>query len=239
MLKDNSNISASKKNSDETAGPAIADEDVRERLLAAAGPVFAKRGFDGATVREICRAAGVNVAGIAYYYGDKMGLYLEVIRSIRAKCEARFPMPQATDEPIEKRLRSHIWVMLSRMLNDQDEGGWEAQLMMREMHRPTEAFQELIEQYFRPNFVQLCHILERMMPPSTPLPECQRLAFSVVGQCLYYRVGRETVRAMIPTQVRNDYFSIESLVEHIASLTEAAASRPLSKITAPASNLNP
>ncbi len=131
---------------------------IEARLLAAAGPVFAKRGFDGATVREICRVAGVNVAGIAYYYGDKMGLYLEVIRSIRAKCEARFPMPRATDEPIEKRLRSHIWVMLSRMLNDHDEGGWEAQLMMREMHRPTEAFQELIEQYFRPNFVQLCQI---------------------------------------------------------------------------------
>lgn len=216
----------------------VADEDVRERLLAAAGPVFAKRGFDGATVREICRVAGVNVAGIAYYYGDKMGLYLEVIRSIRAKCEARFPMPRASDEPIEKRLRSHIRVMLSRMLNDHDEGGWEAQLMMREMHRPTEAFQELIEQYFRPNFVQLCQIIERMLPPGTPLPECQRLAFSVVGQCLYYRVGRETVRAMIPSQVRNEYFSIDSLVEHIASLTESAARRTVLPVNAPASTPN-
>lgn len=195
----------------------------RERILAAAGPVFARRGFDGATIREIAKNAGANIASIGYYFGDKMGLYLEVIRRIRLQCEEKFPLQVDSCASAEVQLREHIRVMLSRMLNDQDETGWEAQLMMREMHRPTIAFKELVEQYFRPNFDLLCDILRQLLPVETPLEVCQQHAFSVVGQCLYYRVGRETVRAMIAADVRALHFNHEALVDHITRVTLAAA----------------
>ncbi|MBL9122992.1 MAG: TetR family transcriptional regulator, partial [Planctomycetaceae bacterium] len=35
----------------------MASDDARNRILKAAGPVFADKGFQGATVREICQAA--------------------------------------------------------------------------------------------------------------------------------------------------------------------------------------
>jgi len=51
----------------------------KERILAAAGAVFAKGGFAAGSVREISRKARVNLALINYYFGSKEGLYREVL----------------------------------------------------------------------------------------------------------------------------------------------------------------
>lgn len=211
--------SASLLSADTPAG----GEDARIRLLSAAGPVFASDGFERATVRRICRAAGVNVAAVGYYFGDKMGLYLEVIRRIRARRESQYPLPDDSQVPPAERLHRRIYILLSRMLMDEGEPGWEAQLMMREMHQPTAAFEEMVQQYFRPLFEQLKQILAAICPTATPEPILQQLAFSVVGQCLYYRVGSAAVRAIISPEARAVHFGIEPLARHITAVTLAAA----------------
>lgn len=55
-------------------------EDSRERVVAAATRLFAERGFDGTSTREIGRASGLNVATVAYHVGGKAELYREVMR---------------------------------------------------------------------------------------------------------------------------------------------------------------
>jgi AcrR family transcriptional regulator len=47
----------------------------REQLISHATRIFAAKGYAAATTREICDAAGVNIASIHYYFGDKEGLY--------------------------------------------------------------------------------------------------------------------------------------------------------------------
>src|SRR6267154_1886804 len=62
-----------------------ASDPTREKLLTVAGRVFAARGYQATTVREICSAAGANVAAVNYHFGDKFGLYTEVLQqSVRA-----------------------------------------------------------------------------------------------------------------------------------------------------------
>jgi AcrR family transcriptional regulator len=51
----------------------------REALVEAAVALFADRGFDGATTREIGERAGVDPALIARYFGSKAALYLEAL----------------------------------------------------------------------------------------------------------------------------------------------------------------
>lgn len=52
-------------------------EDTRSRLLSAASRLFAEKGYDHATVRDICAAAGVNIALVNYHFKSKEGLYKE------------------------------------------------------------------------------------------------------------------------------------------------------------------
>jgi AcrR family transcriptional regulator len=52
----------------------------RELLLAAAGDLFAERGFDRSTIREIGERAGVDPALIARYFGGKAQLYLATLK---------------------------------------------------------------------------------------------------------------------------------------------------------------
>jgi AcrR family transcriptional regulator len=54
--------------------------DCRETLLGVAGEIFAERGYEAATIKEITDRAGVNVASVNYYFRDKLSLYIEVLR---------------------------------------------------------------------------------------------------------------------------------------------------------------
>jgi AcrR family transcriptional regulator len=54
----------------------------RERLLAAAEREFAAKGYDGAAVDDIARAAGLNKAMIYYHFDSKAGLYRAIIRGV-------------------------------------------------------------------------------------------------------------------------------------------------------------
>ena len=59
-------------------------EGTKERILDAAVGLFAEKGFDKTTVREICAAADVNVALVNYHFKSKEGLYKTCIRRIFA-----------------------------------------------------------------------------------------------------------------------------------------------------------
>ena len=55
-------------------------EATKQALLSAAGRVFAERGYDAATTREVAQQAGVNEQLIQRYFGGKEGLLLTLIR---------------------------------------------------------------------------------------------------------------------------------------------------------------
>jgi AcrR family transcriptional regulator len=55
--------------------------DTREAVLAAARAAFAERGFDGATIRGIAAAAGVDPALVHHYFGSKDKLFLAAVEA--------------------------------------------------------------------------------------------------------------------------------------------------------------
>ncbi|MNN02879.1 putative HTH-type transcriptional regulator YttP [compost metagenome] len=47
------------------------DIDIKTRILLSARKLFAKQGYEGTSVRQICEDAGANVALISYHFGGK------------------------------------------------------------------------------------------------------------------------------------------------------------------------
>lgn len=54
----------------------------RKKLINSAILLFASKGYDCTSTREICKHAGVNLSLIPYYFGSKEGLYVDIIESI-------------------------------------------------------------------------------------------------------------------------------------------------------------
>jgi TetR/AcrR family transcriptional regulator len=64
------------------------DTAVRQRLLSCATQVFTRKGYTATTVREIVEAAGVTKPVLYYYFRNKEGIYLELIREAFARFDA-------------------------------------------------------------------------------------------------------------------------------------------------------
>ncbi|WP_279510077.1 TetR family transcriptional regulator [Actinomadura sp. 7K507] len=54
--------------------------ETREKILAEARELFAEKGYDGASLRAIARAAGVDPALVHHFFGNKEGVFVEAMR---------------------------------------------------------------------------------------------------------------------------------------------------------------
>ncbi len=67
--------------------PELENGSVRQRLMAAATDLFTQRGYAATTVREIVGAAGVTKPVLYYYFRNKEGIYLELMRRAFARLD--------------------------------------------------------------------------------------------------------------------------------------------------------
>jgi AcrR family transcriptional regulator len=93
----------------------------RQSLLEACCEVFASKGYHDATVAEICKEAGANIAALNYYFGDKANAYREAWQyafdeDVRSHpLDGEDPVP---DAPALQRLHAHVESLLLRMNDD-------------------------------------------------------------------------------------------------------------------------
>lgn len=203
-------------------------DNARTRLIEAAGPIFAEKGFQGTSVRDICDAAGANLAAVNYYFGNKEAFYCEVFR-------VAHPLMREDDDPFiapfgaenatpEAKLRLLIHGVVSHMLG-LDRTSWQGRFLIREMVDPTPACLESLRELLQRRSAALQGLFRELLPPETPEDRILKMSFSAIGQCIHYRFGDKILEMLIPSEMSGEYFTPEKIADHIADVCLAAVGR--------------
>jgi TetR/AcrR family transcriptional regulator, regulator of cefoperazone and chloramphenicol sensitivity len=201
--------------------PEVNEEKTRNRILSAAGEVFAEQGFEGATIRAITERAGVNVAAVNYHFRGKAELYARVVLgACSARAAYREAIAEAPDSP-EQRLRSLIYHYLEYLL-DPARPDWKRRLMAREMANPTTAFDELVEKNIRPLRDEfLIPTLRELTGGCFSRRQLGYIVSSVMAQCLYFLQSRPIIDRLNP-DFKIGKPEIIEIAEHITRFSLAA-----------------
>ena len=130
---------------------AASPASTKERILGAAELLFAQRGFDGASLRQLTAAAGVNLAAVNYHFGSKEKLVEQVFRRRLDALNGRrlselARVAGAADTTLEDVLAAYIRPALEL---SHDDGG---ALFMRVLARAFAEHDDTLRQFLSENY---------------------------------------------------------------------------------------
>jgi AcrR family transcriptional regulator len=192
-------------------------EQTRARLVEAAREVFSQHGFQGATVREICRRAQANVAAVNYHFGSKDGLLAEVLNFNRLKALQMANL--AVEASAETRLRLFIRDFMLLLL-DENQASRQCRMMARELADPTPALDKIVSEAIAPLHEFLGELVRDIVGVVPEKAELRRCVYSLLGQCVFYRNSHPVLQRLHP-ELCYDEEEIAAIAAHIANFSLA------------------
>lgn len=199
-------------------------EDTRTRLLETAGDVFAESGYQAATVRDICARAGVNLALVNYHFGDKLGLYTEVLRrSLVAGANVMLEGARGAEGDPEEALRGLIGAMVRRVCGPAATAP-HVRLMVHELARPTPVMRQVIDEAMRPVYDRYRELIGAMLAKPADDDLVRYCASSIIGQTVHYAHARPVLQVLWP-ELELTPERLAEIAEHIADFSLAGIRR--------------
>lgn len=170
----------------------------RARIQEVAQHLFVKKGFNGTSVRDIAHAADVNVASIAYYFGDKAGLYRTILFEPlygEGKGKDILP-PDPTDLGFRPALSRYMELYLTP-LGQGTAALRSVRLRLRELFEPTGMLDD--EDATRKQMLRrLVDLLAHELGAHPADVEIERLAYSIWALIMHTYIGHDEMRETAP-----------------------------------------
>ncbi len=167
-------------------------------------------------MRDICRAARVNVAAVNYHFGDKLRLYGEVLESAADVMRETTETARRAGEGLaaEERLRRYLAIFVGRLLAA---GGSTRihRLIHREMNDPTPALDRLVEKGVRPRIEYLAGLVAEITGRKPTDPRVIRCVFSIQAQSIASVPNPITARLGFPVTSAD----ARVIADHIAAFS--------------------
>lgn len=192
----------------------------RDKLLEAAGRAFAERGYSAATVRDICKEAGANVAAVNYYFKDKLALYTEVLNLMKRAAyvdQVRAALDQKASP--EEILRAVIKARL-RGLHGQKLPDWHFRIAAREFAQPTPAMARVIDKVMRPIHDRVREVVGKIIGRSPDHEQTRLCTYSIMGQLLLYVLAGPVLMRLWP-EMKMTPEQLDHVADHIADFSLA------------------
>lgn len=179
--------------------------DSRTQLIQAAAQVFSVKGFDGASTREICQSAAVNLSAIKYYFGDKAGLYRAVLQWAFGEVSASFGQFDDPALSFQQAVRQFLVPLIQTDGNPTQQQPApqliDARVMglyLYELIKPSAIFPEIIQQTVLPTHQAFCQLLARQLGAVAVDPAIHQLAFAICAMAHDYSLSRDVMRTLAP-----------------------------------------
>lgn len=178
--------------------PLSGAEVTRTTLIESAIRLFAERGYDAVSTRDIADLAAANIGSIAYHFGGKPGLRLacaeHVIANISATVGPAFlrPLPPLTPDQaldmIERMMRvfTNFWMV--------SEGSQSfVNFILREMLVKGEVSELFYSVWMKPMHKRFCELFGIATGRDPASHEVKIAVFSFIGQVFHFRVGQPLI----------------------------------------------
>ena len=171
--------------------------DTRQAIVNAAQELFAHKGFQSTTVREIAARAGVNIAMVYYYFQTKEKLYRTIIEdSFQSLAQLLIACVEA-DRKVEENLYCLIKVFIgffaeNRILH---------RIMLREIAARSEHIEVIVKKYISRNFALINGVLQEGVRGGVFRPvDTVLTTFSLIGMILHYFNAEPVIRRLVGEQ---------------------------------------
>lgn len=188
------------------------NDEARQKLIQAAGQVFAEVGYDAATVRQITDLAEVNVAAINYHFGDKLNLYREVLSETFSQRTHLLGQLCSTGSPKERLHRFIEWMVAEEK---DEKRPWHRILVLREINdSPSSSCPELLVELIRPNHRILLSILNDLTQRALTKTQLEIMTQMVAALCVHWLDRPAFIQKLSP-QLTFSSEQVKFLVEQI------------------------
>ncbi|MCX7101369.1 MAG: CerR family C-terminal domain-containing protein [Methylobacter sp.] len=195
-------------------------EKTRDRLLTAACKIFAEKGFQDATIAEICAQAKTNIASVNYHFRDKETLYLEAWRFAFNRELLLYPPGHGlvAEASPEQKLAGRIKSLINRLADDKS---YSFMIIHKEMAQPTRLLADILEKEINPQRLQMLDLLKECLGEAATEQQIHYCHASIMGQCFQLMRLKHMQSAPPVLNHSRDLSDIKAYAEHVVQFSLA------------------
>lgn len=190
------------------------DGDRKIRILRAAEELFAQKGYEGTSIREIGKRARTNTALIYYYFGDKESLYRSTLEEMVIEIPQHLEELLSSPEGAEGKLRRIMQMMVTLV----PRRSHFFQIIHRELANESPRLGYVADKYFARNYELVRSFMKEAIRGGHFRDlDLQLAPVSLVAMIIFFFYNRFLVERILGLDPLDETFS-QRLVDHTLDL---------------------
>jgi len=156
-------------------------EITKAAIIEAAGRLFAEKSFKSVSVREIISEADTHLSAMNYHFGSKDSLYLEVLK---VACEVISTKDAEKEYFYSLDPETALFEIAKYTIEsyfNHDKENWHFVIITREYWEPSNGYNFVVENYFKPENELLTNIIGKIVNKSPELNSIRFASISLIG----------------------------------------------------------